>query len=285
MELGAFGMWVNHRSTPVEDLVASARLAEELGFGTFWCSGSPEPEQLRPVLDATTTVVVAAAMVNMWSSDPADVARQAAALEREHPGRVLIGVGAGHPEGDADYSRPFEHLTGFLDGLDAAAEPLPADRRVLGALRPRTLRLAGERSRGTVPYFTVPAHTRFARERLGQGPIVAPGVSFVLDADPQRARETAREFVHWYLGLANYTGNLKAFGYTDGDFAGRGSDRLVDAVVPHGSAAQVAAGAREHLDAGATHVGLELVGGGGRAAWAALADALGLRVPARGASR
>jgi probable F420-dependent oxidoreductase len=278
MKLGKFGVWINHRSTPVEDIVALAKLAEDLGYGTFWVGGSPDPDQLRTVLDATTTLVAATSIVNIWSTDPHDVARKAAAMEREYPGRVLIGIGAGHPEGDADYSRPFEKMSRYLDDLDSADEPLDAGHRILAALRPRTLKLAKERSVGTVPYFSVAEHTAFARERLGAGSIIAPGVSYVLDSDTDRARATAREHVKWYLDLANYTGNLRQFGFTDEDFAEKGSDRLVDAVIPHGGPEEVAAGAQAHLDAGASHVGLEIIGTEGvpRDEWASLANALGL---------
>jgi alkanesulfonate monooxygenase SsuD/methylene tetrahydromethanopterin reductase-like flavin-dependent oxidoreductase (luciferase family) len=62
-----------------------------------------------------------------------------------------------------------------------------------------------------------------------------------------------------YLTLPNYTRNLRAFGYGDDDFAGEGSDRLVDAVVAWGDVETVAARVREHHDAGADHVCIQVV--------------------------
>jgi alkanesulfonate monooxygenase SsuD/methylene tetrahydromethanopterin reductase-like flavin-dependent oxidoreductase (luciferase family) len=62
-----------------------------------------------------------------------------------------------------------------------------------------------------------------------------------------------------YLGLVNYTSNLRRLGWTDDDLAGGGSDALVDALVAHGSADQVAAELSAHLDAGADHVAIQLL--------------------------
>ena len=66
----------------------------------------------------------------------------------------------------------------------------------------------------------------------------------VVDADPERARERARTYAQLYLGLRNYTNNLRRFGFTDDDIADRGSPRLLDAVVPQGSPDAIAAVAR-----------------------------------------
>ncbi|HEY0361113.1 MAG TPA: hypothetical protein VGC83_02470, partial [Solirubrobacteraceae bacterium] len=75
---------------------------------------------------------------------------------------------------------------------------------------------------------------------------------------------------------SNYTNNLLRFGFTEADVADGGSDRLIDAVVPHGSAPAVAEAVRAHLDAGADHVALQPLGHGGApvADYEALAEAL-----------
>jgi probable F420-dependent oxidoreductase len=138
------------------------------------------------------------------------------------------------------------------------------------------LELSAERSRGAIPYFTPVAHTRFARERVGENALVAPELACVIDSDTTRARATARRYAELYLGLRNYTSNLLRFDFTDEDIARGGSDRLIDAVVPHGMAEEIAAVARAHLDAGADHVCLQPVGVGGipRQEWTSLAAAL-----------
>jgi alkanesulfonate monooxygenase SsuD/methylene tetrahydromethanopterin reductase-like flavin-dependent oxidoreductase (luciferase family) len=62
-----------------------------------------------------------------------------------------------------------------------------------------------------------------------------------------------------YLGLVNYTSNLRRLGWSEADLANGGSDALIDALVLHGTAGQVAAGLREHLAAGADHVVVQLL--------------------------
>jgi probable F420-dependent oxidoreductase len=136
------------------------------------------------------------------------------------------------------------------------------------------LDLAAERSLGTHPYFTSVEHTRFARERVGPDALVAPEVTVVVDEDPERARAKAREWAGRYLELENYTANLLRFGFTERDLEGGGSDRLIDAVVPHGSPEAVAEALRAHLDAGANHVCLQAVGGDPTRDYRALARVL-----------
>jgi probable F420-dependent oxidoreductase len=278
VNLTRFGIWTSYRAIGVENAVQAARLAQDLGYGAFWLGGSPEVDELRPLLAATETLVAATGIVNLWKSDPATVAAEAAAIERDYLDRSLIGIGAGHPEATSDYTRPRHATIEFLDALDAAAAPLPRARRVLAALGPKMLDLAGERSLGSHPYFTNVEHTRFARDRLGSGRLLAPELACVVDSDVERARASARDYAALYLGLSNYTNNLLRCGFTKRDIADGGSDRLIDAVIPHGSAAEIAEVAHAHLEAGADHVCLQPVGVSGvpREQWTALARALEL---------
>jgi probable F420-dependent oxidoreductase len=221
---------------------------------------------------------VATGIVNVWAYDPAQLAREYAELGPEFGDRLLVGIGIGHPEATSDYTRPLGSTRAFLDGIDAAPTPIPPDRRCLAALGPKMLDLCAERSRGTLTYFVPPDHTRAARARLGAGPLIAAELACVLDTDAASARATARQYAEMYLGLRNYTGNLRRYGFTEADIADGGSDRLVDTIVPHGTAEEIAAAAREHLDAGADHVCLQAVGTRGvpRDQWTALASALAL---------
>jgi probable F420-dependent oxidoreductase len=124
------------------------------------------------------------------------------------------------------------------------------------------LDLAAERSLGTHPYFTTPDHTRFARERVGPDKLVAPELAVVVEEDAEAARAIARRYAETYLQLSNYTNNLLRFGFTEDDIAGGGSDRLIDAVIPHGSPEAIAEVVHAHLDAGADHVCLQPLGHG-----------------------
>jgi probable F420-dependent oxidoreductase len=100
----------------------------------------------------------------------------------------------------------------------------------------------------------------------------------VLEADPERARAIARGHLARYLDLPNYTNSWKRIGFTDEDLADGGSDRLVDALVAWGDEATVAERVRDHRDAGADHVCVQVlvedVRGFPREQWRALAPAL-----------
>lgn len=277
--LGTFGVWTVYRHIGEENAGEAAALVADLGFGTFWLGGSPRLPDVRPLLEAGDALTVATGIVNVWAYDPQQLAREYADLSPRFGDRLLVGIGIGHPEATSDYTRPLASTRAFLDGIDAAPEPIPPDRRALAALGPKMLDLCRERSRGTLTYFVGPDHTRAARDRLGDGPLIATELACVLDTDSERARAAGRRYAEMYLGLGNYTSNLLRHGFTEQDIADGGSDRLIDTIVPHGSAEEIAAAARAHLEAGADHVCLQPVGGTGvpRAEWTALASALGLR--------
>jgi probable F420-dependent oxidoreductase len=257
MDLGKIGVWRRRH----DGLDALERI-EALGYGTFWVGGSPSLEQVRPYLERTRAMTIATGILNVWRHRPEDVAAQRAELAREFPGRFLLGIGIGHPEATAEYRTPLQRMGGYFDGLDAAPEPVPRDERAAAALGPKMLDLVAERSLGAHSYFVSVEHTRFARERLGPDALLAPELAVVVETDDETARAAARKYAALYLGLRNYTNNLKRFGFTDADIAGGGSDRLIDAVIPHGSAQRIAEAVRAHLDAGADHVALQPLGHG-----------------------
>jgi probable F420-dependent oxidoreductase len=258
--LGRFGIWRGAvQTTP--DLAVSL---EQLGFGAIWLGGSPAGDLaiVDQLLDATTSLVVGTSIVNMWKDDAATVAASYARIEARHPGRFVLGVGTGHREATAHYASPYETLAGYVDQL--RDHDVPAEGFVLAALGPKVLRLAGDRTAGAIPYLVPPEHTRLAREILGPDRLLAPEHKVVLDTDTVRARALGRKRVsNPYLGLINYTANLRRLGFGDDDLADGGSDRLIDALVAHGSAEQVAGKLAAHLDAGADHVCIQLLTEGG----------------------
>ena len=258
MQLGRIGIWHSRRRGGP----GVVEKVERLGFSAFWLGGSPSVEQARAYVEAGATIRVLTGILNVWQHDPADVAREHAKLTADHPGRFVLGIGIGHPEATSDYTHPLKTMREFFDGLDAAETPVPKDERLVAALGPKMLDLAAERSLGTHPYFIDVQHTRYARERVGQGVLVAPEVAVVLEDDDETARKIAREYAASYLRLKNYTSNLLRFDYTERDLADGGSDRLIDAVIPHGSPEQVAEAIRAHLEAGADHVCIQPLGHG-----------------------
>jgi probable F420-dependent oxidoreductase len=277
MRLGRFGVWASYRAIGEENAGAAARLVEELGLSAFWLGGSPQLPALRPLLAATERIVVATGILNVWQSDPNQVAHDFAELTAEFPGRVLVGIGIGHPEATTAYRAPVSAMREFLGALDRATPPLGREHRCLAALGPKMLELSRDSALGAHTYFVPVEHTRAARQRLGDQALLAPELAYVLDDDPETARVKARAYSELYLGLRNYTRNLLNHGFTQEDIAEGGSERLLNAIVPQGSAAVVAAVAQRHIDGGASHVCLQAVGVKGvpRAEWTALAQAVG----------
>src|SRR4051794_6557338 len=253
MELGRIGVWRSRRHG-----VEGVDELEALGYGAFWIGGSPSTEDARPYLERTSAMAVATGILNVWQHAPEAVAAGHAEIARDFPGRFLLGIGIGHPEATSDYRHPLATMRAFFDGLDG----VPREERIAASLGPKMLDLAAERSLGAHTYFVPAEHTRLARERLGGDAVVAPEVAVVVEPATEPARGAARESARGSLARRNYAANLLRLGFTEADLEDGGSDRLIDAVIPHGSAGQVAEGVRAHLEAGADHVCIQPLGHG-----------------------
>ena len=170
MNIGTIGVWTSYRPFGAERAGEAAKLVEQLGYGAWWVGGSPHVPDIRPILEATSTLTAATGILNVWANDPAETAAQDAELRAEFPGRFVLGVGIGHPEATSDYRRPLTAMRAFLDGLDASPAPPPAEERVPGRAAPEDARARPRaQRRARTPYFVPVEHTRSARERLGPG--------------------------------------------------------------------------------------------------------------------
>ncbi len=256
-DLGRFGVFLPTRSITPE----LAAKIESLGYGAVWIGGSPDAELawVDPALAQTTSLQLATGIVNIWSAPAPAVAESFARIESAYPGRFLLGIGVGHREHTQEYIKPYDALVSYLDALDAAV--VPTSRRVLAALGPRVLRLAAQRSAGAHPYLTTPEHTAKARDLVGKTVFLAPEHKVVLTTDAEEARAVGRETVEHYLGLSNYVNNWLRLGFTEADVRKPGSDRLIDAVVAYGTPKDIAQRLTEHLEAGADHVAIQVLGG------------------------
>ncbi|MFI7892162.1 LLM class F420-dependent oxidoreductase [Streptomyces sp. Cmuel-A718b] len=284
---GRVGIWSSAlHASRVDDAGGKAiaeALAEldELGYGTVWIGGSPTPGDAAAVVAATRSITVATGILSIWSHTAEEVAAAVSAIDPDARRRFVLGLGVSHGPMVPQYAKPYSAMVEYLDALDAAEPSVGSGHRVLAALGPKMLKLAADRSLGAHPYLVTTEHTAEARAALGPGALLAPELTAVLDTDLDRARTTARTTLGMYLQLPNYTANLLRLGFTEGDFDGGGSVRLLDALFALGDAEQVTRRTREYLDAGADHVALQVLtadeGGAGlpRAEWRQLADAFG----------
>ena len=255
-DLGRFGVWTFGAVEPEQ-----AVEIEKLGYGALWVGGSPAGDLafVEPILEKTEAIQVATGIVNVWTAPASEVAESYHRIEGAHPGRFVLGIGIGHPEHTDEYRKPYDVLVEYLDALDAAK--VPTSRRVVAALGPKVLELAAKRSAGAHPYLTTPEHTAQAHTLIGNTVFLAPEHKVVLTRDAAQAREIGRETVDYYLNLSNYLNNWKRLGFSDADLAKPGSDKLIDAVVAHGTPEAIATRLTEHLDAGADHVAIQVLGG------------------------
>lgn len=252
-DLGKFGSF-GRGVTPQQ-----AKEIEALGYGAVWVGGSPpaELEWVEPLLEATTTLQVATGIVNIWTAEAGPVSESFHRIDAAYPGRFLLGIGVGHREAIGEYRKPIDALTDYLDKLDEYG--VPKHRRVVAALGPKVLQLSADRSAGAHPYLTTPEHTAQARKVIGPDAFLAPEHKAVLTTDAEKARATGRKALDIYLGLTNYLNNFKRLGFTDEDLTKPGSDRFIDAVVAYGTVDAVAARLRQHLEAGADHVPVQVL--------------------------
>ena len=220
------------------------------------------------LLSATKDLTVATGIASVWARDAQAMASGQLTLCEAYPGRFLLGLGVSHqPMVDFvrghHYDKPLTKMRGYLEAMDkvfyVAPRPEEEPRRVLAALGPKMLELAAAKALGAHPYFVPVEHTAFAREVLGDGPMLCPEQAVVLATDPEVARAAARQHMATYLGLPNYTNNLRRLGWGDDDLADGGTDELVDAIVAWGDEEAIVARVQAHLDAGADHVCVQVL--------------------------
>ena len=255
-DLGRYGVWTFGAVQPEQ-----AVEIEKLGYGALWVGGSPAADLAfaEPILERTETLQLATGIVNIWTADANAVAESFHRIEAAYPGRFLLGIGVGHPEHTGEYRKPYEALVEYLDVLDAAK--VPTSRLVIAALGDKVLKLSAQRSAGAHPYLTTPEHTAHARDVIGESVFLAPEHKVVLSTDGKAARAIGRDTVDFYLNLSNYLNNWRRLGFTEDDITKPGSDKLIDAVVAHGTADAIAARLQQHVASGADHVAIQVLGG------------------------
>ncbi len=271
--LGPLNVWsFALQRLAARDEIAAAREMEQLGLPAIWIPESVGSKEVLAhaglLLANTTRTLVATGIANIHARDPMAMANGARTLGEAYPGRFVLGIGVSHAPSvqmrGGDYGRPIEQMANYLDAMESAQyaspepdQPVPL---VLAALGPRMLELAAQRTDGAHPYFVPVEHTEFARRQMGAQPALVTEVTAVLTNDRAAGMATARAFARHYLALPNYANNLRRLGWTDDDIASDGSDRLIEAVVVIGDVDAIVRRVRDHLDAGADTVCLQIRG-------------------------
>jgi probable F420-dependent oxidoreductase len=270
-DLGRIGLWTFALDVqPMAKAQEAAAEIDELGFGTVWL-----PEAVgREIFSSSALILSATKNINVASGIASIAARSAhtmqsgwKTLSEAFPGRFVLALGVSHSHmvtklHKLSYDKPYSNMVEYLDIMDkspyAAAAPQAPMYRMIGALGPKMLQLSAERGVGAHPYFTTPQHTAEARALLGAKPLIAPEIAVIFETDKDKARATARKFMSTYTRLPNYANSLMRLGFTQDDVTNQ-SDRLVDEIVTWGGLDKIAARIKEHHDAGANHVCVQVL--------------------------
>lgn len=192
---------------PLRDYVGLARAAEAAGFDQLWVSDDLFLRGVWPILSAcaiaTERIGLGTCIVNPYTTHPAEIAMQAAALDELSGGRLLLGVAAGAAEFlgwvGIPQTRPLavtaemiRRTRALLAGergpfsgpgwpdwateayMRCPTRPIPI---YLGAMSPRMHSLIGELADGGLPllfpperYAEVAARVRAGAEAAGRDP-------------------------------------------------------------------------------------------------------------------
>jgi probable F420-dependent oxidoreductase len=249
-----------------------ARAIEASGYGSVWIPDALGREVFvaaTVLLEATESLVVGSGVANIWARDAIAMQTAALTLAEAYPDRFILGFGVSHrllvEDGRGHrFTHPFAKMKAYVDQMDAAPSyAVPPSRppvRVLAALGPKMVELAGARTDGVHPYLVTPAHTRAARSILGTEPLLVPETGILPTVDPAEGARIARKHLQIYLTLPNYMNNFRRLGFDDTDFVDGGSDRLISALFVTNAPDAVEARIAAHLEAGADHVLLQIIG-------------------------
>jgi probable F420-dependent oxidoreductase len=244
---------------------------ESLGYSALWIPEAYGRESFTNaglLLADTTSLVVATGIANIWARDAVASSNATKTLTAAYDHRFVLGLGVSHEplvkgmRGHA-YDTPYVAMREYLLAMDQsymlAAEGSTRSARVIAALGPKMLELAATLTDGAHPYLVTPAHTVQARSLLGDK-FLGVEQAVVLGQNREESLRRAHEHLEFYTGLPNYRNSWRRQGFSDEDMVRGGSERLCDALVVQGDEASVLARVREHLDAGADHVCLQVLG-------------------------
>jgi probable F420-dependent oxidoreductase len=270
-DLGRIGLWTFALDVqPMAKAQEAAAEIDEMGFGTVWLPEAVGREIFSSsalILSATKNIKVASGIASIAARTAHTMQSGWKTLSEAFPGRFVLALGVSHSHmvtklHKLSYDKPYSNMVEYLDVMDkspyAGAAPQSPMYRMIGALGPKMLQLSAERTAGAHPYFTTPQHTAEARALMGAKPLIAPEIAVIFDTDKDKARATARKFMSTYTRLPNYANNLMRLGFTQDDVTNQ-SDKLVDEIVTWGGLDKIAARIKEHHDAGANHVCVQVL--------------------------
>jgi F420-dependent oxidoreductase-like protein len=260
--------------TNVPKLVDGIVAAERAGIQCAWMTcGGVAPDPLGVFAAAalrTSRILLGTSIIPTFPRHPLALVQGAIVVDALAPGRLRLGVGPSHKpsvEGSwgIPFERPQEHLREYLTVLKAALASgkvdfdgrrlkahaqLSAPTRVTvmaSALRAIGFRTCGELADGAIswvcplPYLrdvAVPALREGASKAGRQTPPLVAHVPVAVSEDAGAVRRGASEQLGRYPRIPYYSQMFQDAGFPEAK-EGRLSDRMIEALVVHGSAGHV----------------------------------------------
>ena len=273
------GVWWASDTWPMAAAQEVAAEIEALGFGSLFLPEVGLKDCLvesASFLQATERLVVGTGIANIHARIAGTMEGAGRTLTALHPGRFVLGLGVSHGPLvqhmlGGTYSKPLATMRAYLERMAALPEAIEPGSgrptRLLAALGPKMIELSGTHADGAHPYLVNPEQTARTREILGpdkwvvsEQAVVVGGGDLGMDDDEQLRR--AHLHLEIYSGLPNYRNSWLRQGFEESDFVRGGSERLARGIVGMGSVERAAAAVSAHLDAGADHVVVQVLGDG-----------------------
>ena len=275
--------------TKIERMRADVRWAEEAGLASVWIPQIPDEfDALTAVAlvgEATGRIEIGTAVVPVQPRHPIALAQQALSVQAVCGGRLTLGLGVSHhwiidEMLGLPYERPVATMRAYLDVLDQASRgpgtvdvenelfrvhnPLDITDRattpvLLAALGPAMLKLAGERTDGTILWMAderaiashvVPTITRAAADSGRPAPRVIAGVPICLCGEDEIDVAVAR---------ANRVLSESEISPTSQRLLEHGDARQVGDILAAGSESSIEKRLQSFVDAGTTDVSIRVV--------------------------
>ena len=269
---GTVGIWTaTHESLPPTQSGEVASELESLGYSAMWFPeawGREAFTNATLLLSATSRITIATGIANIWARDAVNATNASKTLSAAFEDRFILGLGVSHAPlverlRGHSYETPLTAMRDYLTAMDAAPmfsnEGQHSYARVLAALGPKMLQLAADMTNGVLPYLVTPEHTAQARAAVGDK-FIGVEQAVVLGESREEFLRRAHAHLEIYTGLDNYKNSWRRLGFNNDDFVRGGTDRLCDAMVVHGDEAAILGRIKEHRDAGADHVCLQVLG-------------------------
>lgn len=283
-------------ATSVDDAVANAERARAAGLHRYW---APQVRNTDPMVvlgvvgREVADIGLGTSVVAHQTTFAQNLAAQARTINQLSGGRFTLGLGTSHEPVitgvfGLPWRKPYTHMVEYLDALlpllseqkvSTSGEfvthhteinvPGPAPEVMLAALGPKMLKLAAERTSGTITWMTGPTTiAEHVRPAIGPEAQIVAGVPVWITDDIETARAKSNVQLAIYGQLPSYRAMLDR----------EGMETPADMVLM-GDTETVRAGLARYREAGTSEVALNVLGSGESLgeAWK-LAESLGGKI-------